>query len=246
MKTGHIGMVFTTLMLAFHPVRSAELLWKADFEKYTEGESIALNSGGANDTFSSLSNRGGSSVAAFDGSSLGLNNGLSIKFESSTVGNKMLRLSNIFTSDHKLMVISFDRANEDGLGLSLSVNALDAKDTRAHGVIDQAPAAVKQSRFTVVINMTGESVKLGNGRTLSDGHVANYYKLPGGKYDGYKAVPLTARPTGFALLQREPAGASFPRFQAFDNFGVWVSTDGTFDPEIMSLDFGATVTAGEK
>ena len=232
-------MTFAALVLAVQPVRS-ELIWQADFSGYTTGQAITLSSGGGDDTFSSLSAPGGSTVAAFDGGGIGLTNGLSLKFETTVAGSRSLRLNHVIADGHKLIVLSFDRSATSDGNLSLSVNALNADDTRAHGSLNPIAATAAPSRFTMVINLTGGNVTLGNGSILTNNSIANYCKTSGGSYAGYNSVPLTHAVTGVMLTQGIGLG-----YQAFDNVGLWVSTNASMDTlngvSVMQLDAGTSV-----
>jgi hypothetical protein len=228
------GLVILCVGLA-----QAKLVYKADFESYTEGQSVTRNTTGSNDTFSSVVNA--TTFNAFNGSSVGMVDGLSLKTTKATTGNVTTVQS--YLGQQSSFVLSFDFYSPDQ---SITVGMLrDGSGGSAitFGADSGTTLDNKLVRITAVANYSGSSItlpstSLGVGGVLANAGYIEYYKI-GETYTQitYNKNTNYSNASGFRLVT--PFDATPGAYTLVDNLGVWDAfTDTVAGTSVLALDFG--------
>jgi hypothetical protein len=219
----------------------AALVYKADFSTYSAGQTVTANASGDDDTFSGIVNAGGTQKA-YDGSSVGMTKGLSMRIGG--VSGQNVTISQKALGEMPLMITSFDfyspdismkfsayRTNSAGNPLAL----FTATDTGTS--LDG-----KLIRATMVVNRSGSSITLpGSLGAVATDKYAVYYQY-GGTYTLIGSIAAaTANPIGFQVVNAFDVNS----YVLYDNIGVWSSaTDTVNGTSVLQLSAGETVIPG--
>lgn len=252
MNTSLFGMLGMAITVGVNSVATGAVLWTADFEKYTEGDSITTdNAAGDDNTFSSVLDPAGLNLDFTAVSGSGLNTGLAARlgakdWAGSGSTNMQVRQTKLGAlGDGSVLVVSFDRYKPaDVAPVNLIVDLLDSSNVR---ILDSninlgGNAGNDRVRVTLVMNQSGQPIALpGALGQLADNTAGAYIRKSDSTYASLvtKEIGDDKVAAGFAVQQ---GFASVDQYTYLDNFVVTDSiTDNVGGTNILELSVGTPI-----